>query len=125
MRLILFDIDGTLLLSGGAGTRALNRSFQTLYGLDDSMEQIQVGGRTDPDIVREVLDRKGLQLDSAADLLSTYLGFLEEEIQTSEGFRVLPGARELVQDLAQDPRFLVGLATGNVREGARMKCWYR
>ena len=121
MRLILFDIDGTLLLSGGAGTRALNRSFQTLYDLDDGMEEIQVGGRTDPDIVREVLDRKGLQLDSAAELLSTYLGFLEEEIQASEGFRVLPGARELVQDLAQDSRFLVGVATGNVQEGARMK----
>ena len=121
MRLILFDIDGTLPLSGGAGTRALNRSFQTLYGLEGGMEQIQVGGRTDPDIVREVLDRKGLQLDSAADLLSTYLGFLEEEIQASEGFRVLPGARELVRDLAQDSRFLVGVATGNVQEGARMK----
>ena len=123
MRLILFDIDGTLLLSGGAGTRALNRSFQTLYDLDDGMEEIQVGGRTDPDIVREVLDRKGLQLDSATELLSTYLGFLEEEIQASEGFRVLPGARELVRDLAQDSRFLVGVATGNVQEGARMKLY--
>ena len=121
MRLLLFDIDGTLLLSGGAGTRALSRTFQTLYGVGGDMKHIQVGGKTDRQIVREILDNEGLELDSAEELLATYLGFLEQEIEVSEGFHVLPGARELVQEVAQDPRFLVGVATGNVQEGARMK----
>lgn len=125
MRFVLFDIDGTLLLTGGAGSRAMQRTLQEMYGLPGGMNQIRPDGKTDPQIIREVLEREGHAITAAEELFSSlfprYLGHLKEEIPRSQGFVVLPGVIELLRRLAGEPRFAAGLATGNIEEGAHIK----
>ncbi len=123
-RALLFDIDGTLILSGGAGARALDKAFKYIYGIERAMKDIHPHGKTDPEIVREIFRRKLYREPSREEVsqaLYFYVYFLREEVQSSLKFRVLPGVKELLNILKSDPEFLNGLATGNVRSGARVK----
>ena len=88
-RLLLFDIDGTLLLSGGAGTRALNRTFEEMFGVAGAFTGIAVAGRTDPLILGDALDRAGVAADAGARrrFFARYCGHFEREI-------LLPGPRK-------------------------------
>ncbi|MDE2928428.1 MAG: HAD family hydrolase [Acidobacteriota bacterium] len=121
MRLVLFDIDGTLLLSGGAGTRSLYRAFQIRYGIEPDWTAIRFDGKTDPLIIQEIVSKYGVDDEPGQDLYDIYLSILPDEVRRSPGFQVLAGARELVIRLSADPGFLIGLATGNVETGARLK----
>ncbi len=122
MKLVLFDIDGTLLLTGGAGSRALRRALYRVFGLANGMNSIRPDGKTDPQIVQEALRRHGKEQGVIVpSFFRTYLEFLEGEIRVSPNFVVLPGVRRLVSRLDHDKRFSVGLATGNIEEGARLK----
>lgn len=123
-RALLFDIDGTLILSGGAGARALDKAFKYIYGIERAMKDIHPHGKTDPEIVREIFKRKLFREPSRGEVsiaLYFYVYFLKQEVQSSLKFRVLPGVKELLRELEKDPEFLNGLATGNVRSGARVK----
>ena len=123
-RALLFDIDGTLILTGGAGARALDRAFKYLYGLDYVMEKIHPHGKTDPEIVREIFNRSLGRDPSSAEMeraLNFYVYFLKFEVQYALKFRVLPGVKELLDRLQNYDEFIEGLATGNVRNGARVK----
>ena len=121
MRLVLFDIDGTLLLSGGAGTRSLYRAFQIRYGIEPDWTLIRFDGKTDPLIIEEIISQYGVDAEPGQELYDTYLSILPDEIRRSPNFQVLAGARELVIHLSADPNCLIGLATGNVETGARLK----
>ena len=121
MRLVLFDIDGTLLLSGGAGTRSLYRAFQIRYGIEPDWTAIRFDGKTDPLIIQEIVSKYGVDDDPGQEFYDIYLSILPDEVRRSPGFQVLAGARELVIQLSADPGFLTGLATGNVETGARLK----
>jgi len=120
--LYLFDVDGTLLLSGGAGKRALEQVFHDRYGLADAMADIRPNGRTDPWIVEAMFQKLGRKAEEAeiAWLLGEYERALAAEIEHSPNFRLMPGAREAVVQLA-DRGAALGLATGNTLEGARIK----
>jgi phosphoglycolate phosphatase-like HAD superfamily hydrolase len=124
MRLVLFDIDGTLILSGGAGLKALRRVFQELYGLENATDGIEFHGRTDPRILRSIA-REGLgrELEPAEleRVVSHYLGVLDEALPATDAYRVLPGARETVADLAARTDVALGLATGNLEPAAYAK----
>lgn len=124
MKLILFDIDGTLLLSGGAGLRALDRAFDSLHGVRDASRGVRFAGRTDPAIVHDIfiarLDREPLAGEMTT-LLDTYVPLLETEIATSEKFTVMPGVAELLEGLSPRDDVLIGLVTGNVERAARIK----
>ena len=123
-RALLFDIDGTLILSGGAGARALDRAFKYLYGVEQAMKDIHPHGKTDPEIVREIFQRKLLREPSREEVsiaLYFYVYFLRHEVQSALKFRVLPGVKELLKELERNSNFLNGLATGNVKAGARVK----
>ena len=125
MKLFLFDIDQTLINSGGAGLRALDRACRQLFGLPNAMEGISPHGKTDPAIVREIL-RKKLDSDnpntSQIDtVLDAYVFFLKEEVQTSPTYRVLPGVLTLLDKLVQLSEVMLGLATGNIEPGGRIK----
>jgi phosphoglycolate phosphatase-like HAD superfamily hydrolase len=121
MTLFLFDIDGTLLLSGGAGSRALELAFAEVFGIPNAMARVRCDGKTDPLIAREVLGPRGL--DSAENiqrLLERYLVHLETCLAAAVGYRIFPGVAESLALLAE--RGLpCGLATGNVEPGARAK----
>ena len=121
MKLVLFDIDGTLILSGGAGTRSLYRAFQIRYGIEPDWTAIRFDGKTDPLIIQEIVSMYGVDDEPGQDLYDIYLSILPDEIRRSPNFRVLPGARELVAHLSADPGCLIGLATGNVETGAQLK----
>ncbi len=125
MRLILFDVDGTLLMAGGAGNRALGRALQHTYGLENGLNGIRLDGKTDPQIVRETLGRYGkeasLTRQSLNSLFVSYIPFLKDEVATSPDFRILPGVPELMATLSTQSSVALGLATGNIEEGARIK----
>jgi phosphoglycolate phosphatase len=124
-KLVLFDIDGTLVLTGGAGLRAMNRACEELVGHTRALEGIPVAGRTDRIILGDVMDRLGRPLDE--DLLRAlrdrYIACLEEEIRhPGHGVKaVLPGVQGLLDRLAARDDVLLGLVTGNFEAGARIK----
>lgn len=121
---LLFDIDATLLITGHAGSRAVNRAFKQLYGLDEAMEGVRPDGKTDPFIFREILEAKLGRLSPEREIpriAAVYLEYLRGEVDRSPGFRVLSGVRELLDTLARLEGFLVGLATGNFEEAAWIK----
>ena len=124
MKLLLFDIDQTLVNTGGAGLRALDRACQKLYGLQNAMEGVRPHGKTDPAIVREILVKLGSnspQNGEITSVLEAYVSFLREEVHTSPTYRVLPGIVPLLNEMAKRPDVVLGLATGNVELGARIK----
>lgn len=125
MRLVLFDIDGTLLLSGGAGGRALSGAIAQTYTLPTGTDGVRFDGKTDPQIVREILSHHGQEDrftdEKVSSLFSIYLALLRKELTAGDGFLVLPGAHKLVRTLDRQEHFLLGLATGNIEEGARLK----
>jgi phosphoglycolate phosphatase-like HAD superfamily hydrolase len=126
--LILFDIDGTLLLTGGAGGRAMTRAFEDVFGIPDALRDVPTPGRTDPRIVDDAMARAGLQGDEALleRFPSRYLVYLREEIEVP-GTRIkglLPGVRPLLDALAASPGVHLALLTGNFTEAARIKLEY-
>ncbi len=124
MRLVLFDIDGTLV-RGGAGGRALRSALLQIYALPAGNDGVRYDGKTDPRIVREILAYHGQEEnftdERVSSLFSLYLSYLREELTEGKDFRVLPGAHELVRTLSRKKNFLLGLATGNIEKGARLK----
>jgi phosphoglycolate phosphatase-like HAD superfamily hydrolase len=125
--LLLFDVDQTLVSTGGAGIRALDRAFQKLFSIDNAMAGILPHGKTDPGIIREIFNNlpEGSIGDgiptSFTPVLDAYLEFLQEEIDRTTGYTVLPGISNLLASLANQADILLGLATGNIEEGARIK----
>jgi phosphoglycolate phosphatase-like HAD superfamily hydrolase len=122
--LYLFDIDGTLLLSGGAGARALDGAFAARFGLAGAMDGVQLGGKTDPNIVEEVfLARLGRPPTAAEsdEILDLYLPLLRAELAAASAFRLMPAVVEALDHLAGLPGVRIGLATGNIRAGAQAK----
>ena len=125
MKLLLFDIDQTLVNTGGAGIHALDRACKKLLAIDHAMDGIRPHGKTDPAIAREILRvRLGATSDVEAQIqsiLEAYVSFLEDEVQTSAKYRVLPGIISLLDEIAGRPDMILGLATGNIELGARIK----
>ena len=126
MRLVLFDIDGTLLLTDGAGRRALHRALVSVFGHTGPPEH-PFGGKTDPQIVRESLMRIAGRSDSEIDVemravLAAYLEFLPEELRASgDSSRVMPGIPDLLDAVEARDDATMGLLTGNLAAGARAK----
>ncbi|HVJ27904.1 MAG TPA: HAD hydrolase-like protein [Vicinamibacterales bacterium] len=127
-KLVLFDIDGTLVLTGGAGVRAMNRALQDAFGHADGLDGIPVAGRTDWAILSDAVRKVGRSLDGAllADLEHRYVTNLAEEIQHPGTGRkeVLPGIREILAALEARDDVFVGLVTGNFEAGAQVKLGY-
>ena len=124
-KLILFDIDGTLLLSLGAGRRALVAAMsEDLPGIGAAAEKIRFDGKTDPQIVREMLLASGHPADDARidDILQRYVDYLRREL-SKPGHRtdIMPGVMELLDRLEAEEAALLGLLTGNVVAGAGLK----
>jgi phosphoglycolate phosphatase-like HAD superfamily hydrolase len=121
---LLFDIDGTLVTTGGVGRRAVERAFEREHGRPDACSLIRFDGMTDRSITRLGLEAIGVTASDASmeTLLATYLGELEAELllSTPETYCVHPGVTEALR--AANARGLaLGLGTGNVEAGARLK----
>ncbi|MBI1831991.1 MAG: haloacid dehalogenase-like hydrolase [Planctomycetes bacterium] len=121
MTICLFDIDGTLLASGGAGKAALELAFTEIFGIALRV-QIPYSGRTDRAIARDLLGQHGIEhtLENWEKLQTGYLARLPASLNRHNG-RVLPGILTLLEALQRRGNVTLGLLTGNVRAGARVK----
>jgi phosphoglycolate phosphatase len=124
-KLVLFDIDGTLVLTGGAGMRAMNRACEEIIGHVDALQDVPLAGRTDWSILHDTLSRIGHELDERlfAELKDSYLKHLATEIlEPGRGVKaVMPGVREVLDELDKGDDLFLGLLTGNFEQGARIK----
>jgi phosphoglycolate phosphatase-like HAD superfamily hydrolase len=123
VRLVLFDIDGTLIRTGGAGVQAFDRTFEEVFGLKDTAKSLKFSGRTDVSLVREGLKKHGIEPSESnfQKFFATYPLHLEQFLKVLPG-AVLPGILPLIQQLyACENRPVIGLLTGNVRRGAELK----
>jgi phosphoglycolate phosphatase len=123
IRAVLFDIDGTLLVTGGAGAVAWQRAFHELYGVDANIEEHTHAGMTDPEIAeivfREVVGRDGSDPERA-QAIGVYLSHLADAVNESRGYRVMPGIEELLPKLVERG-LLLGIVTGNIEAAAQIK----
>lgn len=120
----LFDIDGTLLDGGGSGRRAMEGGFADVTGDDQALRGVAFAGMTDPAIVRMGLARAGRDEQDdevVAAVIERYLARLPEAIATSDMFRLHTGVRETLDALRNEDAIAIGLGTGNVERGARVK----
>jgi len=121
--LILFDIDGTLITTGGASDRAWHRAFRELQGVEVEVPDYTGKGVPDPMVglqcFRGAIGREP-QGDEMAELMALRERYLAEEVETSPGYRIMPGVEPLLERLRGEGR-LVGLITGNTEPAARIK----
>ena len=125
MKLVLFDIDGTLLWSDGAGRRAVFRALTEVFGTTGP-DGHRFDGKTDPQIVRELMKLAGVAeelIEERLDLLlDRYVLYLREELAApGHHSRALPGVHELLDVLEAREDVILGLLTGNLAEGAHAK----
>lgn len=124
-RLILFDIDETMIYSDGVGRRALEAALKQVF--DDSIDTSahSMSGKTDPQICIEVLSKAGYSLPEIMERLpltfKIYVKLLEGEIERAGHYGIHRGVVDLLEELAQRPGCHLGLLTGNIEEGARLK----
>jgi phosphoglycolate phosphatase len=122
--LLLFDIDGTILLTGGAGMRCMVRAGREVFGPSMSWEGIELSGGLDPLLVAEAAARSGLPFceRSHGDFRTRYLDLLPGELRAAGAqVRILPGVREVIDALRGRADAVLGLLTGNYPEGATCK----
>jgi phosphoglycolate phosphatase len=120
---VLFDIDGTLIESGGASDRAWHRAFEELHGADVQISKVTGKGVPDPAVGRQAFEAvigREPSTEEMAKLMAKRLAYLPEEVANSTGYRVMPGVEELLDRLI-DAGVLLGLTSGNVEAAAHIK----
>ncbi|OGQ77318.1 MAG: hypothetical protein A2289_00150 [Deltaproteobacteria bacterium RIFOXYA12_FULL_58_15] len=119
----LFDIDGTLLTMAGAGKAALDAAFLARLGIPDATRDVKLAGMTDPSIVRATLQARGVEDSDTVmrSILDTYLCLLPNIVANTRNAVAKPGAHALTQWLQHRADVALGLGTGNMERGARIK----
>lgn len=120
---VLFDIDGTLLVTGGAGAVAWQRAFKEEYGVEANIDEHTRAGMTDPEIAeivfRDVIGRDGSE-EERQRAIEGYLSHLADTVAESEGYRLMPGVVETLERLSAQG-VLLGIVTGNIEPAAEIK----
>jgi phosphoglycolate phosphatase len=124
-KLVLFDIDGTLLITGGAAKRAFIRAVRETYGTVGKLETFPFDGKTDPQIIRIVMREEGVPENMIEEklwgCLRLYVQYNEEELPRATKAVLYPGVRDVLELLSKDPRVTLGVLTGNVEQAAKQK----
>jgi phosphoglycolate phosphatase len=137
-KLLLFDVDGTLILTGGAGMRGMDRAFQEIYGVSGAFRGVHLAGRTDPGILADAMAQAGVSPGdgAAARFQQVYFRMLQDEVNrpAAEGsddptvwrrFKgVYPGVRETLDALVARDDVFLALLTGNFTRAAEIKLAY-
>jgi phosphoglycolate phosphatase-like HAD superfamily hydrolase len=121
-RLLLFDIDGTLINSGGAGIQALKLALTERFGITDDLHDIEIAGMTDSGIVVSILNKHKIPAtnENITTFLDSYAHFLSLELPRRNG-TLLPGVLELLEKLKSRKHVVLALLTGNISRGAQLK----
>ena len=121
-KLLLWDIDGTILHTGKAGETALGHAMDKLYGVSKGLQGLEIAGRTDKWIVEQLLAREGLAHGEReiARFLDVYVERLAEELPRRQG-GLHPGVWGILEEAHRRPDLVQGLLTGNIEKGARLK----
>jgi len=121
-RLLLFDIDGTLIHSGGAGIEALKVALKERFAIEDDLGDIEIAGMTDSGIVITILKKHKIPPtnENVAAFLDSYVHFLSFELPRRKG-KLLPGVLQLLETLKTRKHLVLALLTGNASRGARLK----
>ncbi len=124
-KLVLFDIDGTILLSNGAGRRAITAALAEELGDASAFSRVRFDGKTDPQIVAELLAAAGVAVPHGDErvlaLCARYVSLLEDELASTSGVRLMPGFPAILDRLETVPGVVLGLLTGNLARGAELK----
>jgi phosphoglycolate phosphatase-like HAD superfamily hydrolase len=119
---LLFDIDGTLVLTGGAGGRAMTRAFEDLYGVANAFDGVPFNGRTDAWILSRAAAAHEIGEEALARFKPLYLDYLAEELHRPGPRKgVMPGVGPLLDALSRRDDVFLALLTGNFERGARLK----
>lgn len=123
--LVLWDIDNTLLYTGGAGTLAMTRAFRDLYGVEDAFRHVEFSGRTDTAIFSDAARMHGIGAEAMAAevvrFVAAYMPHLRLALGEVEGGRLMPGVERVLEALEARDDVVQGLGTGNFRDGASLK----
>ena len=121
-KLLLWDIDGTILHTGKAGETALGRAMEKLYGINRGLQGLEIAGRTDKWIVEQLLERDGKPsgLEEVGQFLDVYVELLADELPRRNG-GLHPGVLGILEEAHQRPELVQALLTGNIEKGARLK----
>lgn len=125
--LLLFDVDGTLIYSGGAGRQAMVSTFEQVYGVENGFQNISMFGMTDPLILKEALANHNLEWrrEDEERFKKLYFQMLRTTIRDPyPEKRVLPGVVDLLEEISHHPNLIRSLLTGNWKEGSDVKLGY-
>lgn len=125
--IVLWDIDNTLLYTGGAGSLGMARAFEELYGVPDAFRSVEFSGRTDTAIFRDCARANGIAEDALPSeqqrFLDAYVPHLATALAEVEG-KLMPGVRDVLDALTERDDVVQGLGTGNFRAGGQLKLTY-
>jgi phosphoglycolate phosphatase len=123
-KMLLFDVDGTLLLTGGVGKIAFERAFDELFKIKGAWGNLHPDGKTDPLIIDELASRclkRTLNPKEYETLVHRYLDYFEDELKNAADFHLMPGISELFSEIGTKEDFVIGLATGNLERAGWLK----
>jgi phosphoglycolate phosphatase-like HAD superfamily hydrolase len=127
MKILLFDIDGTLIHSGGSGKHAMEAAFEEIYGIANGLENVLLAGQTDPKILLDAFQKHNLAWkdEQVEKFKERYFIHLVEDMQRPRPKRrIMPGFPQLLDEIKKMPEVHIGLLTGNWIRGAEIKLHY-
>ncbi|MCT4604823.1 MAG: HAD hydrolase-like protein [Marinisporobacter sp.] len=119
--LMVWDIDGTLINSGGCGRDAMEKTFYKLFGLEKAFENVNMAGRLDAMIVEDALLKHTIKAIDKKLFFDTYCEILKEILQGKDYIEILPGVKNILEHSSKEHNFFHALGTGNIERGARIK----
>jgi len=120
-KLVLWDLDGTLMTCGAAGTRALNETFRRLYGIEDAFTKAGIGHAMDAVVLDRIMEANKLDRKDLGRIKEQYVLILQSVLDQDSNKRVLPGVRELLEYIDGSVNIFNALLTSNLRLGALAK----